>query len=125
MNVAIFGRKVNKENAQYYSELLKIFKEFGWNPIFHDSLKEKLIKKIGISDTCDTFSSHKDFESGIDLSLSIDEQIEELIDMSRFDASNSRWKKSLTVKYVNLYHDMSVRTFHEVVKEVIPNIYQM
>lgn len=71
MNVAIFGRKVNKENAQYYSELLKIFKEFGWNPIFHDSLKEKLIKKIGISDTCDTFSSHKDFESGIDLSLSI------------------------------------------------------
>ena len=71
MNVAIFGRKVNKENAHYYSELLKIFKDFGCNPIVHDALKEKLIKKIGISEDCDTFSSHKDFSSGIDLSLSI------------------------------------------------------
>lgn len=71
MNVAIFGRKVNKENAQYYSELLKIFKDFGWNPIFHDDLKNKLVKKVGISEEYDTFSSHKDFKSGIDLSLSI------------------------------------------------------
>lgn len=71
MNVAIFGRKINKENAQYYAELLKIFKDFGWNPIVHENLKEKLIKKVGVSENCDTFSSHKDFESGIDLSLSI------------------------------------------------------
>jgi len=71
MNVAIFGRKVNKENTQYYSELLKIFKNFGWNAIIHDALKEKLIKKVGISENCDTFSSYKDFESGVDLSLSI------------------------------------------------------
>jgi len=71
MNVAIFGRKVNKENAQYYAELFKIFKNFGWNPIVHEALKDKLIKKIGISENCNTFSSHKDFNSGIDLSLSI------------------------------------------------------
>ncbi len=71
MNVAIFGRKVNKQNASYYAELIKTLKDFGWNPIFHTDLKEKLIKKVGIADSCDSFSSHDDFKSGIDLSLSM------------------------------------------------------
>ena len=71
MNVAIFGRKVTKQNANYYVELIKILNDFGWNPIFHSDLKEKLIKKVGISESGDTFSSHSDFNSGIDLSLSV------------------------------------------------------
>lgn len=71
MNVAIFGRKVTKQNANYYVELIKILTDFGWNPIFHSDLKEKLIKKVGIAENSDSFSSHLDFQSGIDLSLSV------------------------------------------------------
>ena len=71
MNVAIFGRKVTKQNAEYYVELFKILKDFGWNPVVHSALQDKLIKKVGIAENCDSFSSHVDFQSGIDLSLSM------------------------------------------------------
>tara|TARA_B110000503_G_C7094312_1_gene390842 strand:+ start:51 stop:929 length:879 start_codon:yes stop_codon:yes gene_type:complete len=71
MNVAVFGKKVTKQNAPYYLEFLKKLKEFGWNPVFHSELKEKLVKKIGISEQCDEFSSHHDFQTGIDLSFSM------------------------------------------------------
>lgn len=71
MNIAIFGRKVTKQNAEHYSEILGILKDFGWNPVLHKDLKELLVKKIGIPDSMDQFESYKDFKSGIDLSLSI------------------------------------------------------
>lgn len=71
MNIAIFGRKVTKQNAEHYSEILGILKDFGWNPILHKDLKDLLVKKIGIPDSIDEFESYKDFKSGIDLSLSI------------------------------------------------------
>jgi hypothetical protein len=65
------------------------------------------------------------YSEEMDLSLSLDEQIEELIDMSKLDASFSYWKNSLTIKYMDLYHDMGVRNFHRSVEEVIPNIYKI
>ena len=71
MNVAIFGRKVNKENAKYFADLIKVLKDFGWNPVFHAELREKLIKRGDIGVDCDEFVSHHDFKSGIDLSLSM------------------------------------------------------
>jgi NAD+ kinase len=71
MNVAIFGRKVSKQNAEYYSEFLRILAHFGWNPVVEKNLKELLVRKINLSPDTDEFSSHKDFKSGIDLSFSI------------------------------------------------------
>jgi NAD+ kinase len=71
MNVAVFGRKVTKQNIEYYNEFLGILKDFGWNPVVESNLKELLVKKAGISEKTDEFSSHKDFKSGIDLSFSI------------------------------------------------------
>ena len=71
MNIAVFGRKVTKQNAEYYSEILGILKDFGWNPVLHKDLKELLVKKVGISPETDQFETYKDFKSGIDLSLSI------------------------------------------------------
>lgn len=71
MNIAIFGRKVTKQNAEHYSEILGILKDFGWNPVLHKDLKDLLVKKIGIPTSTDEFESHNDFKSGIDLSLSI------------------------------------------------------
>jgi NAD+ kinase len=71
MNVSVYGRKVNKHNVNHYLELIQILKEFEWNPIIHSDLKQLLIKKAGLSESIDEFSSHNDLKSGIDLSLSI------------------------------------------------------
>lgn len=71
MNVAVFGRKVSRQNTEYFVEFLAILKRFGWNPIIEKNLKELLVKKIGLSPSTDEFTSHVDFKSGIDLSFSI------------------------------------------------------
>ena len=71
MNVAVFGRKVNKQNSEYFMEFLGVLKDFGWNPVIHSELKEVLVKKIGLSESTDEFSSYKDMQSGIDLSFSL------------------------------------------------------
>ncbi|MCH2231231.1 MAG: NAD kinase [Crocinitomicaceae bacterium] len=71
MNVSIFGRKVNKQNAVYYTEFLSILKDFGWNPVIHKNLKEQLVKKIGLEESVDEFKNHTDLRSGIDLSFSM------------------------------------------------------
>lgn len=71
MNVAVFGRKVTKQNAEIYIEFLGILKDFGWKPVFEKGLKELLVKKIGIDEKSDEFASPEEFKSGIDLSFSI------------------------------------------------------
>lgn len=71
MNVAVFGRKVTKQNLEYYNEFLGILKDFGWNPVVESNLKTLLVKKAGLSESTDEFQSYKDFQSGIDLSFSI------------------------------------------------------
>jgi NAD+ kinase len=71
MNVAVFGRKVTKQNVEYYNEVLGILKDFGWNPVVESNLKALLVKKAGLSESTDEFSSHEDLKSGIDLSFSI------------------------------------------------------
>lgn len=71
MNVAIYGQRVTKQTSVYFMEFLGVLKDFGWNPVVHTDLKEILVKKIGLSDKTDEFSSYKDLQSGIDLSFSI------------------------------------------------------
>lgn len=71
MNVALFGRKVTKLNAPYYAQVIANLQEFGWNPILESSLKNMLVSKVGIGKDADVFTSHRDFNSGIDLSISI------------------------------------------------------
>lgn len=71
MNVAIFGRKVTKNDIIYYNEFLGILKDFGWNPVIESRLKDALVKKAGLPENTDTFNSYKDFKSGIDLSFSL------------------------------------------------------
>lgn len=71
MKVAIYGRKVTKANVDFYIEFLGILKDFGWTPVFEEKLKSILVKKIGLDESADQFSSYKDFQSGIDLSFSI------------------------------------------------------
>jgi NAD+ kinase len=71
MNVAIYGKKVTRQNSPIFEELLKHFKDFGWKPVIESELKQQLENKIGLNQKTDEFFSHKDFHKGIDLTLSI------------------------------------------------------
>lgn len=71
MNVAIYGKRVNKQNAPHYVAFLAILKDYGWNPIIEKDLKDQLIKKVGIAGNYDEFSSRAEFKNGIDLAFSI------------------------------------------------------
>jgi NAD+ kinase len=71
MNVAIYSQKVNRHNLPYFKEIISIFNDFGWNPVFEKELKEQLVAKMDLSEKTDEFSSHKDFHAGIDLTMSI------------------------------------------------------
>ncbi len=71
MNVAIYGKKINKQSLAHFSEILAILKDFGWNPVIEKELKKHLVSKIGLSPMTDEFSSHNDFHHGIDLTLSM------------------------------------------------------
>lgn len=69
-NIAIYSRKITKQNAGKLVELLAIIRDLGWTPILESGLKDQLIKKVGLSPKEETFSSPSDFKSGIDLAIS-------------------------------------------------------
>ena len=71
MRVAIYGRKVSKYSAEYFTEMLKCLEDFGWEVVLEEDLKALLVSKIGISEKYQTFKSHLDFKSGIDLTISM------------------------------------------------------
>ena len=71
MRVAIYGRKVSKNSAEYFTEMLKYLEDFGWEAVLEEDLKAILVSKIGISEKYQTFKSHLDFKSGIDLTISM------------------------------------------------------
>ncbi len=71
MRVAIYGRKVNKQIAEYFIKLLEILEEFGWKPVIEEELNNQLIQKAGISENYEIFRNHKDFHSGLDLVISM------------------------------------------------------
>lgn len=71
MRVALYGRKVNKQNIPYFKEIIDTIVDFGWKPVIEKELKNQLVSKMGLSSKTDEFSSHNDFHKGIDLTLSI------------------------------------------------------
>ena len=71
MRVAICGQKVNKQTIEDFQKVLSILSDFGWKVVLEEDLKSHLISKAGISDTYEIFKNHKDFNSGIDLAISM------------------------------------------------------
>ena len=71
MKVAIYGKKINKQNAPYFVQFLSMLKNYGWNAVLEKELKEQLVKKVGISDHYEVFSTRADLKTGIDLAFSI------------------------------------------------------
>lgn len=71
MRVAIYGKKVNKQTSPYFVEVVKVLSDFGWDLVLEEELKQILINKIGISENYDVFNNHQDFQTGIDLAISM------------------------------------------------------
>lgn len=71
MNIALYGRKITKQNALYFEKIIQLVEHFGWKPILETELKSQLVKKIGIGENLRTFQSHHDLTSGIDLAISV------------------------------------------------------
>jgi NAD+ kinase len=71
MRVAIYGKKVNKQTSPYFVEVLKIMEDYGWKVVLEEELKQILINKIGISNEFEVFNKYQDFNSGIDLAISM------------------------------------------------------
>lgn len=69
-NIAIYSRKITKQNAHRLVELLTIVKDLGFVPVLEEKLKEQMARKIGLTLQTETFRSHNDFKSGIDLAIS-------------------------------------------------------
>ena len=70
-NIAIYARKVTKQNIAVFNQLFSIFEKLGWNAILEDSLKMQLMTKAGINPSILSFNSYKDFSTGIDLAISM------------------------------------------------------
>ena len=71
MNIAIYGRKITKQNVTYFKDILDKIQAFGWTAILEKDLREQLVKKAGIGQSAKTFENFRDFTSGIDLALSV------------------------------------------------------
>lgn len=71
MNVAVYGKKVNKQTVSYFEDLLSHLKNLGWNPVLEKNLKDQLTDKTSLVSGCEIFESHKDFKTGIDLTISM------------------------------------------------------
>ncbi len=71
MNVAVYCRKLVKQNVPQYAEFFNILNEFGWKPVVEKEFKSQLIKKMDMGHSFQEFSSHRDLAQGIDLAVSI------------------------------------------------------
>jgi NAD+ kinase len=71
MNIAIYGRKITKQNVIYFKQIIDLIQRFGWSVVIEEELKAQLIKKAGFGENCKTFKYHSDFKSGIDLAFSV------------------------------------------------------
>lgn len=69
--IAIYGRKITKQNASYFEAVLNILDQLGWDAVLEHELKAQLVKKAGIGSKCKTFNTYHDLKSGIDLAISV------------------------------------------------------
>ena len=71
MVVALIGKKINKSISEYFLKVISVMEAIGWEVVIEEELNASLIAKCGIRENYQTFSSHTDFKSGIDLTLSL------------------------------------------------------
>lgn len=72
MNVAIYGRKVaTKQDIDDVNYIIQCVLDQNWHVILEEQLQRTLVKKSRHFEKFARFSSYKDFQSGIDLAISL------------------------------------------------------
>ncbi|TNE56217.1 MAG: NAD kinase [Bacteroidetes bacterium] len=71
MNIAIYGRKITKQNASFFKHVFATVEQFGWKPILEEKFKDLYVKKTGLGEDYPAFQSHHDLKSGVDLAISL------------------------------------------------------
>jgi NAD+ kinase len=71
MKVALYGRKLTRQNVALFEQIFAILKDFNWTPILEKELQEQLVKKGNIGGDYEIFTDHRDLKSGIDMAFSI------------------------------------------------------
>ena len=71
MKIAIYGRKLTRQNSVVFEQTLRSIEALGWTAVLEHELKEQLIKKSNIGHALDSFSSYHDLKSGFDIAFSI------------------------------------------------------
>lgn len=71
MKIAIYGRKLTRQNSVVFEQTLRSIEALGWTAVLEQDLKEQLIKKSNIGHPLDSFSSYHDLKSGFDIAFSI------------------------------------------------------
>jgi NAD+ kinase len=71
MNVAIYGRKITRQNIPVFDRLFLALRQIGAKPILEIELKDQLQKKGCVVSDFELFTSYSDFKTGIDLALSV------------------------------------------------------
>lgn len=71
MRVAVYGKKVTKQTIPAFIQLFATIEAHGWKVVLETELKEILVKKAGIQQNAEVFSSAQDFKTGIDLVISV------------------------------------------------------
>lgn len=71
MNVAVYGRKVNKMTISCFDRLFTAMYQLGWRPVLEDDLKKQLSSKLILPKNIGVFKNHEDFHKDIDLMISM------------------------------------------------------
>ena len=71
MQIAIYGRKVSKQNLKSFYNVFELIQSFGWKLMIEEELANSIDQKKKIDFVYNTFSSDKDLKSGVDLVISM------------------------------------------------------
>lgn len=71
MKVAIYARKIIKKDVPFLQDLINKVQSLGWQPVLEEELLSHLNDKFDLNYKFESFSTYRDFLSGIELGISI------------------------------------------------------
>lgn len=71
MRVAIYGRKITKQTLSAFNEVFETILSFGWSILLEEDLSKTLKQKKSVTFSFETFTTHSELASDVDLMISI------------------------------------------------------
>ncbi|MDB3905640.1 NAD kinase [Crocinitomicaceae bacterium] len=71
MQIAIYGRKISKQNLKSFYYVFELIQSLGWKLMIEEDLANSIVQKKEIDFPYKTFNSDKDLKNGVDLVISM------------------------------------------------------